>query len=63
MWDNLAVDATFSSFFTHSMFQDVVLGICRLAVTLGENHTKILLDATGEYGQQAIDFTNIILVS
>ncbi|XP_072023500.1 LOW QUALITY PROTEIN: importin-13-like [Amphiura filiformis] len=40
---------------------DVVLGICRLAVSLGENHTKTILGATGEERQQAVDFINIIL--
>ncbi|XP_071799538.1 importin-13-like isoform X1 [Asterias amurensis] len=40
---------------------DVVQGICRLAVSLGENNAKILLESKGEDRQQAVEFTNLII--
>ena len=45
------------------VIQDTVQGLCRLAVTLGENHTKILVESTGEDQQCAQEFTSLILVS
>ncbi|XP_022101728.1 importin-13-like isoform X1 [Acanthaster planci] len=40
---------------------DVVQGICRLAVSLGENNSKILLESEGEDRQHAVEFTNLII--
>ncbi|XP_030851802.1 importin-13 isoform X2 [Strongylocentrotus purpuratus] len=40
---------------------DTVQGLCRLAVTLGENHTKLLVESTGEDKQHAMEFTSLVL--
>ncbi|XP_072172945.1 importin-13-like [Diadema setosum] len=40
---------------------DTVQGLCRLAVTLGENHTKILVESTGEDKQRAMEFTSLVM--
>eukprot|EP00057_Strongylocentrotus_purpuratus_P019846 XP_011674320.1 PREDICTED: importin-13-like [Strongylocentrotus purpuratus] len=44
-----------------SILQDTVQGLCRLAVTLGENHTKLLVESTGEDKQHAMEFTSLVL--
>ncbi|XP_071954474.1 importin-13-like [Antedon mediterranea] len=40
---------------------DLVHGICRLTVAIGENHSKLILESQGDERQQCLDLTNLIL--
>ncbi|XP_066298980.1 importin-13-like [Branchiostoma lanceolatum] len=41
---------------------DTCNGLCRLAVAIGENHSKVLLESTGEHKQNSLELIKIIMM-
>ncbi|CAH1244188.1 IPO13 [Branchiostoma lanceolatum] len=41
---------------------DTCNGLCRLAVAIGENHSKVLLESTGEHKQKSLELIKIIMM-
>ncbi|XP_035698782.1 importin-13-like [Branchiostoma floridae] len=42
--------------------QDTCNGLCRLAVAIGENHSKVLLESSGEHKQNSLELIKIIMM-
>ncbi|XP_078656561.1 importin-13-like isoform X2 [Branchiostoma floridae x Branchiostoma belcheri] len=41
---------------------DTCNGLCRLAVAIGENHSKVLLESTGQHKQNSLELIKIIMM-